>query len=239
MTDLIAGRVALITGASQGIGAAIAAALAGAGARVWMVARRAGPLETAAREAGGATRAFPADLTDRDARQRLLDAIEGEGRGLDLLVNNAGVIHLGRTEDASEDQLREQLDANLVAPYELTRACLRLLRASQGQIVFINSSAGRSANPGVGQFSATQHAVRAFADSLRAEVNAEGIRVTVVHPGRTATPRQEGIHATEQRAYAPERLMQPSDVAEVVMAALRLPRSAELTDVAVRPMLKS
>jgi NADP-dependent 3-hydroxy acid dehydrogenase YdfG len=204
-----------------------------------MVARRAAPLEEAARVAGASARPFPADLTDRAAREGLLEAITAEGGGLSLLVNNAGVIHLGRTEDSSEDQLRQQLDANVVAPYELTRACLPLLRASEGQIVFINSSAGRSANPSVGQFSATQHAVRAFADSLRAEVNGEGIRVTVVHPGRTATPRQELIHAGEQKTYAPERLMQPSDVAEVVMAALRLPRSAEMTDVAVRPMLKS
>jgi NADP-dependent 3-hydroxy acid dehydrogenase YdfG len=233
------GRVALVTGASQGIGAAIASALSAAGARVWMVARREAPLRAAAQAAGGSTRPMATDLTDRAARLRLIDAIAAEGGGLDILVNNAGVIHLGRTDEASEVQLREQLEANVLAPYELTRACLPLLRARQGQIVFINSSAGRSANPGVGQFSATQHAMRAFADSLRAEVNGDGMRVTVVHPGRTATPRQAGIHAAEGRDYLPERLMQPSDVADVVMTALCLPRSAEITDVAVRPMLKS
>lgn len=233
-----AGKVALVTGASQGIGLAIAGSLAIGGMTVWMVARRAGPLQEAAAGIDGDTVPFAADLADPHGRNRLVSALEDAGEGLDVLVNNAGVIHLGRTEDATEEDLTDQLAANVVAPYALTRALLPQLRKARGDIVFINSSAGRSANPGVGQFSATQHAVRAFADSLRAEINEDGIRVTVLHPGRTATPRQESIYAHEGRPYDPARLMQPADVAELVTAVLRLPRTAEVTEISLRSMLK-
>jgi len=239
MTEVLRGRVAIVTGAGQGIGYAIAHRLADAGMEVWMVARRAGVLQEAADRIGGLGRAYPADLTDPAARAKLVDAVRATHGSLDVLVNNAGVIHLGTTEYATEEELEEQLSANVVAPYALTRACLPLLRAADGQIVFINSSAGKSANPGVGQFSATQHAVRAFADSLRAEVNQDGIRVTVLHPGRTASPRQQAIHEGEGKAYCPDRLMQADDVAEIVHAALTLPRTAEVTEISVRPMLKS
>ena len=207
--------------------------------QVWMVARRPELLAAAALATTGDTRPFAADLTVPAARDELVSAISSAHDGLDVLVNNAGVIHLGRTEDASDEEFAEQLDSNVLAPYVLTRALLPLLASRRGQIVFINSSAGRNASPGVGQSAATQHAVRAFADSLRAEVNERGIRVTVVYPGRTATPRQEAIHAGEGKSYLPERLMQPSDVAQVVQCALTLPRSAEVTEIAIRPMLKT
>jgi NADP-dependent 3-hydroxy acid dehydrogenase YdfG len=239
MTLDVAGRTALVTGASQGIGRAISARLAEAGMRVWMVARRPDPLDQAARAISGNVQAFAADLRSSEARGRLVEAIRSEKQGLDLLVNSAGIIHLGRTEDASEEDFNEQLQANVVAPYALTRSLLPLLEGNGGQIVFINSSAGKSSNPGVGQYSATQHAMRSFADSLRSEVNQRGIRVTVVHPGRTATPRQAEIHSFEGRTYQPERLIQPSDVADVVLCAVTLPLSAEVTEIALRPMLKS
>ena len=235
----VAKPVALVTGASQGIGLAIAERLAESHMRVWIVARRAEVLADAARSMGGDIRAFAADLTVTAARQKLVSAIRSDHDGLDVLVNNAGVIHLGRTEEASEEEFDEQLRSNVLAPYALTRALLPLLEKRLGQIVFINSSAGKSASPGVGQFSATQHAVGAFADSLRAEVNERGIRVTVVHPGRTATPRQQAIHAQEGRLYAPDRLMQPSDVATMVLCALSLPRTAEVTEISIRPMFKN
>jgi NADP-dependent 3-hydroxy acid dehydrogenase YdfG len=113
-----------------------------------------------------------------------------------------------------------------------------LVRAHQGQIVFVNSTAGLNARANVSQFAATQHALRAVADSLREEINQDGVRVVSVYPGRTATPGQAKIHSIEGKAYAPERLMQPEDVASVVVTALTLPRTGELTDVRVRPMLK-
>jgi NADP-dependent 3-hydroxy acid dehydrogenase YdfG len=96
-----------------------------------------------------------------------------------------------------------------------------------------------SASPGVGQFAATQHGLLAVADALRGEVNSRGTRVLTVHVGRTATSRQERIFAMEGREYTPERLMQPEDVASVVLTALALPRTAEMTNVSVRPTQKT
>ena len=162
MTSDLRRGVALVTGASQGIGAAISLALADAGMTVWMVARTADALQRAAAHVGPGARPFAADLTDPVARAALVDAVAAERRALDVLVHNAGIIHLGRIDEASEDEFREQVEVNVLAPYALTRSCLVQLRESQGQIVFINSSAGKTANPGVGQFSATQHAVRAI-----------------------------------------------------------------------------
>jgi NAD(P)-dependent dehydrogenase (short-subunit alcohol dehydrogenase family) len=157
---------------------------------------------------------------------------------LDLLVHSAGVYSMGRIESAPAAELDWQYRTNVRAPYVLTQALLPLLRPRQGQIVFVNSSAGLSARANVSQYAATKHALKAIADSLRAEVNAEGIRVLSVYPGRTATPMQAAVHQIEGRAYHPDRLMQPEDVADVVLNALLLPRSAEVTDIHVRPLAK-
>jgi NADP-dependent 3-hydroxy acid dehydrogenase YdfG len=121
----------------------------------------------------------------------------------------------------------------------MIQTMLPLLRKSKGQIVFINSSAGLRSPATTGQFSATQHAFRSIADSLREEVNADGIRVLSVFPGRTATPRIAKLFEKEGRAYQPDLLMQPEDVAEMVTHSLRLPRTAEVTDIRIRPMQKS
>jgi NADP-dependent 3-hydroxy acid dehydrogenase YdfG len=158
--------------------------------------------------------------------------------GVDVLVHSAGSHALGSLEAAPVEDFDRLYAANVRAPYLLTQRLLPALRERQGQIVFVNSTAGLNARANVGQFSATQHALRAVADSLREEVNADGVRVVSVYPGRTATPRQAKIHTIEDKAYAPERLMQPEDVASVVLTALTVPRTSELTDVKVRPMLK-
>jgi NADP-dependent 3-hydroxy acid dehydrogenase YdfG len=116
---------------------------------------------------------------------------------------------------------------------------LQLLRKAHGQVVFINSSAGLAARPDAAQFCATQHALKALADSTRAEVNQDGIRVLSVYPGRTATSRQAALYAKAGAKYRPELLLQPEDIASVVLNAITLPRTAEVTDIAIRPMLKS
>ena len=104
-------------------------------------------------------------------------------------------------------------------------------------MIFINSTQGLVASPGVGQFAATQHAMRALADSTRAEVNSQGVRVTTIFLGRTATERQAAIFAMEQRSYAPERLIQPKDIARVVVSLVMLPRTSEVTEIRMRPRL--
>jgi NAD(P)-dependent dehydrogenase (short-subunit alcohol dehydrogenase family) len=158
---------------------------------------------------------------------------------LDILVHSAGEIASAPHENAAIDDLDLQYRANLRAPYLLTQRLLPLLKVMPGQIVFVNSSAGLGPRPGVGQYSAVQHAVRAMTDALRAEINPYQIRVLSVFPGRTATPRQARLHERDGRAYQPELLMQPEDVAAMISSALRLPRTAEVTDISMRPLLKS
>ena len=113
-----------------------------------------------------------------------------------------------------------------------------MIKPRKGQIVFINSSAGLRASGNLGQYAATKFALKAIADSLREEVNGEGVRVLSVYPGRTATPMQSAVHKLEGREYHPELLMQSADAAAVVVNALSLPGSAEVTEIFVRPMSK-
>jgi NADP-dependent 3-hydroxy acid dehydrogenase YdfG len=234
------GRTCVVTGASSGIGRAIAVALASAKATVCAVARRRRGLEGTAGRATGAGRVEPyeADLVVDEQIAGLAETVQAREGGVDVLVHSAGTISLGDLETASVRDLDEQYAANVRAPYLLTQALLPALRASRGQIVFINSTVGLIARGNVGQFAATQHALKAIADSLREEVNPHGVRIVTVYAGRTATERQAEIHAIEGKTYSPERLIQPEDVASVVVDALALPRSAELTDIRVRPMLK-
>jgi NADP-dependent 3-hydroxy acid dehydrogenase YdfG len=232
------GAVAVVTGGSRGIGYAVAAALVDRDARVWLVARDEQRLAAAADTLGaGRAVTHPADLTDEAQRRGLVDRLTSDAGQLDVLVHCAGIIAFGRTVDADVAELEAQLQANLLAPYAVTQALLPMLRASRGQVVFMNSSAAYSTPPGAVQFASTMHAVRAVSDGLRQEVNRDGIRVLSVHPGRTATDRQVLQHGVEGKPYHPERLIQPADIATMVVTALALPRTVEVTEIRLRPML--
>ena len=235
------GQVAVITGASSGIGRAIALDLAAHGATLCLVGRNQAALAEVVKTAGAAD-AEPtyciADLTVEKHIAEAAEHIHQRYGHVDILVHSAGVISWGHIGAAGVADLDRQFWTNVRAPYILTQALLPMLRARPGQVVFINSSVGMSARENVGQYAATKHALRALADSLRAEVNADGIRVLSVFLGRTASPMQEAAHAMEGRAYRPERLLQPQDVAAVVTHTLSLPSTAEVTDVSIRPMLK-
>ena len=235
-------QVAVVTGASSGIGKAIALGLAAQGAVLGLVGRRLETLEAvaeSAREAASHVLCYRADLTSDEDIQNLAACLRQDFDYVDLLIHSAGIIAIGRLESARVQDLDWQYRTNARAPYVLTQALLPMLRSRQGQIVFINSSAALSARVNVGQYAATKAALKAMADSLREEVNAEGVRVLSVYLGRTASPMQAAVHEMEDKAYQPERLMQPEDVAEVVINALSLPRSAEVTDIHIRPMVKS
>jgi NADP-dependent 3-hydroxy acid dehydrogenase YdfG len=227
-------RGALVTGASGDIGRAICQALAGDATHVVAVARNRDRLGELAAAHPGQVDPCPADLTIAGERTRVVEAVTRLER-LDLLVLGSGIY--ARSDDPAD--LERQFAANVHGPYALLRAVLPLLIAARGQAVFINSTQGLAASPGVGQFAATQHAMRALADSLRDEVNPLGARVASIFLGRTATARQAGIFATERRDYTPERLLQPSDVADVVMMLYRLPATAEITNLTLRPRQKT
>ena len=235
------GRTCIVTGASSGIGREIALALARSGAKVWAVARRSDELRaTVALSRGpGCIEPYTADLADDAQIESLARDLCRGGRGVDVLVHSAGEYRRECVTAAPVDDLDWQYRTNVRAPYRLTQALLPTLRTRRGQVVFINSSIVFGTGEGVGQYAATKHALRSFADSLRQEVNGDGIRVASIYPGRTATPAQARIHALEGREYRPGRLLQPEDIADVVLQVLAAPATAEITDVRVRPVLRS
>lgn len=233
-----AGKVAIVTGGTSGIGRALALGFAQAGGLVCAVGRdseRIASLVSEGKRAPGTITGHAADLAEEGCADRLRDEVQARHGRLDILIHSAGEYARGRMGDLSAADTERMYRVNTFVPAELTGAMLVLLRSSKGDIVFINSSAGLRAVAGVGVYSGTKHALRALADAVRDEVNADGIRVLSVYCGRTATRMQEDIHHAEGRAYDPERLLQPHDVAAVVLNTLALPRTAEITDLSIRP----
>jgi NAD(P)-dependent dehydrogenase (short-subunit alcohol dehydrogenase family) len=235
----LAGRGALVTGSGRGIGRAIARRLAALGATVLCVSRTQSELDETIRLAGPNAHALAIDISSAGAGQAMVDAALSRSASLDILVHCAGVIHTGTAEALDLADFDRLFAINVRSPLALTQAALPQLKAGRGQILFVNSTIIRAANTaGRGLFAATQGALKAFADSLRDELNPLGVRVMSIMPGTTATPRQEGLFADAGRAYRPELLLQAEDVAELACSALLLPRTAEATDLFIRPMQK-
>lgn len=227
-------QVALITGASSGVGKSIAKALAARGVRICVVGRREAELQKLK-----PARMYVADLTSEKEIHNFAGRLRREFGGLDILVHSAGIHEIARIENAPPAKLDEQYRVNLRAPFVLTQALLPLLRVRRGQIVFVNSSVALRGKAGVSQYAMAKAGLKAFAESLRDEVNPDGIRVLNIFLGRTATPMQAGIYALEGAKYRPELLLQPEDVASVVVHTLGLPRTAEVTEIHIRPAIKS
>jgi NADP-dependent 3-hydroxy acid dehydrogenase YdfG len=235
-------RTAVVAGATSDVGQAICLGLARAGAQLCLLGRDPSSLDQLAKAARGFTdrvSVHPVDLTIDTSVTAFADRLGRDVGRVDVLVHSAGVFEMASHESAAVADLDRQYRTNVRGPYLLTQALLPLLRACRGQIVFVNSTVGLEARAGVGQYASTQHALRAIADALRMEVNADGVRVLSVYLGRTATARQARIFRLEGRPYAPEALIQPADVAEMILAALRLPRTAEVTEIRMRPLVKS
>ncbi len=236
-------KFAVITGASSGIGKAIALALSTEGAKLCLLGRNSETLEDVgqiARETSSHVSNYQIDLTIDEQINKLIYHLQQKYNSIDILIHSAGVISLGYMESSSVKDLDWQYRTNLRAPYILTQKLLPMIKACRGQIVFINSSSGLNAtSANDGQYAATKHALRAIANSLRQEINADGIRVLSVYPGRTASTMQAAIFKMEGREYNPQLLMQPEDVASIVINALKLPLSVEVTDIQARPLKKS
>ena len=234
--------MAVVTGASSGVGKAVALGLASQGATVCLIGRNLQALEAVAESARAQAprvASYHADLTIDENVRDLKAKLQREFGSIDLLIHCAGVISIGPIESAPVEDLDWQYRINVRSPYFLTQTLLPMLRTRQGQIVFINSLVGLSAKAGSSQYSVTKHALKGLADSLRNEVNHDGVRVLSLFLGRTATSMQAAVHDTEGTPYHPELLIQPDDVASVVVHALTLPKTAEITDIRMRHSTKA
>ena len=226
----LGGRTAVVTGASRGIGLAVARSLAGAGARVAMLARGAAALEAraaelSARDAGRAV-AVPCDVGDAAAVARAVAVVEARlGGAPDVIVNNAGRFTLAAVEHTSPDDFARALDVNLVAPFLLVRAWVGALRArGGGHLVTIGSIADHHAFPENGAYAAGKFGLRALHEVLRAELSGSGVRATLVSPGPVDTPLWDGLDPDTRPGFTPRaRMLAPDAVADAVLFALLQP----------------
>ena len=238
------GRVALVTGASSGIGEATALALTEAGARVAIAARRRQRLDALAgriRDSGGEALVLEADLLDEHVAQQVVHDAEAHFGRLDILVNNAGVMYLEPVADADLGRWRRMLELNVLSLIASTQAALAGMRARHdGHIVNISSTAGRIANPNAAAYSATKFGVVAFSEALRREVYSDNIRVSVIEPGIVETELREHIgHAQTQaslNAWANTmRQLQAGDVADAIVFCVTRPDHVNVNEILMRP----
>jgi len=244
MNKPLEGRVALVTGASSGIGDATARALASAGADVAIAARRHDRLDVLARElekAGTKVLVLAADLLVEEENRRIVAETEAHFGRLDILVNNAGVMLLSPVDDSSPADWRRMFELNMLAPMVSSQAALDGMRArGGGHIVSIASTAGRVANPNASGYAASKFGIVAFSESLRREVYKDNIRVTVIEPGVVATELRDHIpHADTKQALdnwaASMRQLQPEDVANAVLYCVTQPAHVNVNEILMRP----
>ncbi len=250
MTAPLTGTVALITGASSGIGEATASALAQNGATVVIAARRRDRLDalsTRITESGGTALVMECDVTDEAQSGELVRRIVDQRGRLDILINNAGLMLLGRIEGADVSQWRKMLDLNVAALMRLTHAALpHLLKAAEqdprhaADIVNLSSVAGRVARAGSAAYNASKWAVNAFSEGLRQEVTGRHVRVGLIEPGAVDTELAshntdpEVLARMEKRFGSLER-MSAEDIAEVIVFMVTRPRHVAINEILVRP----
>ncbi|TPJ10264.1 SDR family NAD(P)-dependent oxidoreductase [Mesorhizobium sp. B2-3-14] len=243
VSSMLAGKVALVTGASSGIGEATAAALAAAGARVAVAARRVDRLEALAariEKIGGTALRIEADVTSNDDVAAMVGKVVAEWGRLDILVNNAGVMLLSPAAEATLDDWRHMVELNLLALMGVTKAALPHLKAAKGHIVNVSSVAGRVANPGASGYAATKFGVVGFSESLRREVYADKVRVTVIEPGLVRTELGDHITNAASKAGLDQRLatmeaLTAEDVAAAILYAVGQPARVSVNEIVIRP----
>ncbi|MDX6635567.1 MAG: hypothetical protein QOF06_1770 [Solirubrobacterales bacterium] len=241
--------VALVTGASSGIGQAATRSLAQRGAAVALVARRADRLEELGGEIadnGGTALPIEADVTDRkQATAAVAHAVEELGR-LDVLVNNAGVMLLGPVVDAPVEEWEQMVQVNVLGLLYTAHAALpHLLKAAKSEprrvadLVNISSVAGRMARKGSGVYNATKHGVGAFSESLRQEVTGRHLRVSLVEPGAVATELQSHnrpeVRDQIEKRFVEMDILQSEDIADAIAYVVTRPRHVAVNEILVRP----
>jgi len=247
-TDL-EGTVALVTGASSGIGEATAKVLADAGAAVALVARRGERLEKLGGEiaaAGGTALPIEADVSERGQAEAAVARAVAELGRLDVLVNNAGVMLLGPIVEAPLEEWERMIDVNLLGLLYTTHAATpQLLEAAEkgprevADVVNISSVAGRIARRGSGVYNATKHGVGAFSESLRQEVTRRHVRVALVEPGAVATELQSHnrpeVKEQIEKRFEDMEILRAEDIADAIAYVVTRPRHMAVNEVLVRP----
>jgi NADP-dependent 3-hydroxy acid dehydrogenase YdfG len=237
MTDST-GRVAVITGASSGIGAATARALAAQGYRVALLARRADRIQALASELGNGAIAIEADVTDRDSVVAAATEVQDQLGGADVLVNNAGTMLLGPFSSQQRADYRAMVEVNLLGAITATEVFLDQLKDGGGDLINISSVAGRTARAGNGVYAATKWAMNGWSESLRQELLPD-VRVTLIEPGVVDTElpthiTHEETRAAVQKGYDAAKV-KPEEVAEVIAFVLARPRHLAIHEVLLRP----
>jgi NADP-dependent 3-hydroxy acid dehydrogenase YdfG len=243
-TQPLTGKVALVTGASSGIGEATAIALAGAGAAVAIGARRRDRLDALAgklRDGGARVLQLDLDVTDEEACAAAVARTRDELGGLDVLVNNAGVMLLGTIVGADTEDWRRMIQTNVMGVMYMTAAAIEgMVEQGSGDIVNMSSVAGRQARKGAGVYNASKWAVNAFSESLRQEVTGRGVRVGLVEPGAVATELTDHITQADAKAasvqmYTSMRALQPEDIARAVLHLVTQPPHVAVNELLIRP----
>ena len=242
------GAVALVTGASSGIGEATARMLAGRGAAVSLVARRADRIEALGGEiadAGGTALPIEADVSERERAEAAVAHTVAELGRLDVLVNNAGVMLLGPMEEAPVEEWERMVEVNLMGLMYVAKAAIpHLLEAAEGErgvadIVNVSSVAGRIARRGSGVYNATKFGVGAFSESLRQEFTKRHLRTSLIEPGAVATElsshNRPEVRETIDRTFAEIERLQAEDVADAIAYVLTRPRHVAVNELLIRP----
>lgn len=227
---MLSGRRVLVTGASRGIGLAVARRFREAGAWVAMVARGEAALRSAAAEVGGA--AFPADVSDAAAVERLVAEL---GEAPEIVVNAVGAFELSPVAETEPELFERMIAANLRAPFLVTRAVLpAMLERRSGHVVTIGSVAGRSAFPHNGAYSAAKFGVRGLHAVMDAELRGSGVRATLLEPGATDTPLWDAVDYARHPGLPPRSAMlSPEAVADAVVYVVTRPPEVDVRVLAV------
>jgi NADP-dependent 3-hydroxy acid dehydrogenase YdfG len=243
-TGKLIGKVAIVTGASSGIGEATAIALAKEGAKVAIAARRTDRLEALAQKIttmDGEVLTVTMDATDEAQIHQLIDKTQTTWGRIDILINNAGLMLLGNINGANTEDWRRMFDLNVLGLMYGTHAVLPVMKSQNGgQIVNVSSVAGRVARAGLGVYSATKFAVNAFSEALRQEVYKDNIRVTLLEPGLVATELPNHITDPDAKVWAQEvydsvRRLDSEDVAAAILYAVSQPTHVNVNEILIRP----
>jgi NADP-dependent 3-hydroxy acid dehydrogenase YdfG len=246
MKESLAGKVALVSGASSGIGEAAALALAAEGARVAVSARRADRLAALVgriEAAGAEALALPCDMTQESQAIKAVEETAAKFGRIDILINSAGVMQTGGIEDCDTHLYRQVFDINLFATlYACNAALPHMLKQQCGDIINISSLAGRKGKPHTSAYSASKHALNSMTDLMRQEVGDRNVRVCILMPGATTTEVGDNItdpkwrHAIQDHVNKPGAVL-PSDTADAMVFILSLPRRVNISEICVRPTI--